>query len=529
MPKYVVFSIVNLEDVKMGTSGAQYDAEYALSYIAGSSIRGAYINKYMKKYKLKDIEGKHKEKLLKGQLKFLNAYLEVDKERTKPFPLCFYAEKDKLKNFKDGVNVLNAFEQETKLMIRKESYDRVKLHEFCIYDDEYEGVKIKKSMNLHITTQKEKRNLFRYEALTKGQKFQGIIEAEDEEIAKECKEILKDSIFYFGGSKGSGYGKCKITSVKIEDYNPEIKDFNVEDFDKGKIYILALSNIISIDEFGRNISYIDKDYLEDKLNIKDVKLNKSIIETVAISGYNNKWMCRTPKIHGIKQGSVFEYTFKGKLDNEKTMKLMDEGIGDRTEEGYGRILILNHIDGYYLENYREEKNNITIPKELDNECEKQLKNILNNIYKNKIEKDINTRILNLNSKLKKEENYLSSTQWGKIMENAKNCSLISCKKGKEKFKKYLEHIKNEKGTNKEVYTKYTKTKINDISLYDFLMNFINNSDNVKEFKNKCYSINRIKICGIEAKLTEEYVYKNNMIFLEQFANFQRMKAKEGEH
>lgn len=100
MAKYITYELENVEDLKLSQSINQIDNECSKDFIDGSSIRGAFISKYIKDKNISDINcGEHREKLLKGGLKFLNAYPYKDFKRTIPFPQCYYADKDELKRY----------------------------------------------------------------------------------------------------------------------------------------------------------------------------------------------------------------------------------------------------------------------------------------------------------------------------------------------------------------------------------------------------------------------------------------------
>ncbi|MDK0552623.1 hypothetical protein P6P37_07380 [Clostridium perfringens] len=74
MYKYISFDVENLEPLKLSQTSVQIDSEVSKSFIQGSALRGAFIANYMNLNGLKDLDEKHKEMLLKGNIEFLNAY-----------------------------------------------------------------------------------------------------------------------------------------------------------------------------------------------------------------------------------------------------------------------------------------------------------------------------------------------------------------------------------------------------------------------------------------------------------------------
>lgn len=526
MPKYITFDIKALENIKMGRQGGQYDTEYALDYIAGSSIRGAYINRYMKEFNVKDInKGNDKNKLLLGEMKFLNAYPKAKGSRSIPFPSCFYTLKDNLKLFETNKTLKLTNEFQVKKM--DGNYEKVRLTDFCIYNaknEEYEVVNVDKVFNLHITKRKEENNLYRYESIRKGQEFSGIIVAENEEIAQECKQLIENNVFYFGGSKGSGYGKCIIDNVKIQQHNTEyIGNIEEEDF-QGEFYVIALSDLILRNSFGQVISHIDEKYLKEKLKLDSVELVESSIDTNITSGYNSHWMCRLPQIIGVKRGSIFKYEYNGIIEKDKLLKLLNDGVGDRRVEGFGRIAILGSILGGALSKNNNVPLKVNEPKELTKQEKIQLQEVINRIYKNKIEKYTSSKILELESKLK-NSNVLADSQWGKLIELASNYLFLTPKEGKDQFRSYLNNIKD-RNNNRDLIHRYEKVKVGEQSLLEFLEEFTCKLDDIQNFNESFEKyVAPIRICGLEPILTKEYVYRSNLEFLGDF--IQLKQRKEG--
>ncbi|WP_029452509.1 hypothetical protein [Clostridium algidicarnis] len=517
MVKYITYSINTIEDVKMGSEGSQKDTEYALSYLAGSTLRGAYIGKYIRENKISEdisINTELRNKLLKN-MKFLNAYPEISGKRALPFPCCFYANKDDIKSFNSSftrIPLINEMEEEV-----IEEYKRFTGSEFCLFKDEImQGINVDKVFNLHVNTRRDSENLFRYEAIVKGQTFKGIIQMSNilnDEI-DQCVKMLDNSIFYLGGSKGSGYGKCIIKDVKVHSKNPEIiNSINEEDFD-GELIIYAASDIISRDKFGRYINYIEEDYLKDILQLETVKLQRTSVQKQIISGYNNKWRCRLPQIEGIKAGSIFKYQYTGDLKLSNISRLEEHSIGERVEEGYGRVIILDELRCNKTSKYSKNKESIKHVK-LDEQDEKQLQLILDNIFKNSLEYKIDENILTFSQKFTDK---LGRSQKGKLIENTINARNFGSKKGKEYFLNYFNHIET-KQNNKNVLRQFEDSKVGNKSLLEYLKCFINKSEDVDEFKTKYVSNKEIDIFGIKPIINNEYVFNYNMQYLEKLFTF----------
>ncbi|MFX0548667.1 hypothetical protein ACOAKC_04960 [Hathewaya histolytica] len=546
MSKYIAFDIENLEDIKVAGSMVQSDSEYSISYLSGSAIRGSYIANYINIKGVKDINiGEHKEKLLQGGIKFYNAYPIFDDKRSFPMPKCFYANKEDLKAY-DGrktIKIINHFEEKR----LQEDYDKVGLSEFCYLNTKNKvinPVSVKKVSSVHIQKSKDNNKIFRYEAIKKDQKFRTFIQCEDF-LVDECKEILEKANFYIGGSKGSGYGRCRIENIEIYEKNPEIsflKDslneeledyFEYEDCEDRKIiYIYFTSDMIYRDKYGVYKTYIDEEFLKEKLGLSEVKFEESFIDTTIISGFNNKWNCHIPHVIGVKAGSVLKYSYKGNLDLDKIEKFINSAVGERTIEGYGSFLILKELPFNQFKDMKITEYSVKPKMNLNKEDKDQLSIILNRIYKTKLEHKMHEKVLKLNETLNlgkgfEKGNGLSSSQWGNLYEIMFIIESEERETGKRKLKEFLEHIDTKK-TNRELshVLKRTRIKVNnkEIGLYEYLKDFCNTCDDVREFI-RGFNVD-IELAGIEPKVDEDYVYKYNVKVLKELFRLQLKKGGE---
>ena len=107
-----------------------------LSYISGSSIRGTYINLYIKKNNIKEdisLNKVYRRKLLSNSIRFFDAYPKMDGNYSIPTPLCFHATKNDIKKFsrdKKPIEIKNEFKDDI-----VQGYQRVNKSEFSIIKD----------------------------------------------------------------------------------------------------------------------------------------------------------------------------------------------------------------------------------------------------------------------------------------------------------------------------------------------------------------------------------------------------------
>lgn len=472
MHKYLSFDIEAIDNLKLGKFERDPNNEYTYSYIPGSVIKGAIIWKMV--YKFGGID----KKIINGDTIFNNAYPIINNLASIPMMECYGGDKQTIKSKSLEIEINNFFMGKEENMIPYRGY------EFTVYDDsKLLGYTPKKVENMHINKKAslsgDDIKLFRYEAIAKGENFRGYIKT-DENYAETMIDILKEEIMYFGGSRGSGYGKCKITNIKYLEENSYKSDF---DIDKN-LYIYFLSDAILYYE-GKVNSYIPEKELRDMLDIKGCcKYVESFASLTTAASFNSLYNTNTICYTAVSKGSIIKYKVNEKVSAEKIKELTIKGVGLRREDGYGQIAILKDIKDKititkYISNNRSDIP--TIP-ELNKEDEELLIKILKNIYYKKIELEIELMIID-SIKNKEESGTKLASQVGKLMDIFKNANTMDDGSSfKVKLKEYLEHMQGKKG--KKIWHELTeieisneKDKMRKSNLQRLLIDFVNDQPN----------------------------------------------------
>lgn len=527
MEKYIVFDIKNIEPLKLGTSINQIDSESSKSYIQGSAIRGAVIANYMISNGLRDIEAEDKKMLLKGGTEFLNCYPIYENVRLLPFIKNLFTTKDEMKQF-EFTNILNLKNKNS----TKDPLQKIKNIDFAKYsikDKEIKSFNVDKISNIHINQElnekKEdrKNKIFRYEAIKPGYTFRGIIKC-DKKYLNKITNTLEKGLFYIGGSKGSGYGKCEIFNIKIESKNPELNFLKEYKFENIKeLYFIATSDIILRDLNGTYLSYPKEEFIRNNLDLEDVKLEEAYIETGIFTSFNNKWGYRTTLVNGIKSGSIVKYSIKGNITVDKIEKFIDKAIGKRIQEGFGRFILLPKLDFEIISKIKEkDKYNKKIVKITD-ENKKQLQLIIDRIYINKLKDNIPKNVLNLQKSIgygSLQNDILKNSQWAKFMQLMDILIGMNIKESREFLNKYFLHI-NDKKNNRTLINTLNNINIKNKKLEEFIKEFLYES-NEKFYED--YGT-PIVINGISSKITKEFMYKYRVTILKEIF---RMERKEND-
>lgn len=513
--KYLKLKIKAIQPIKTSSGLNSTGTSRFLSYIPGSLIRGAFIKNYMILNKCSDILKNEESKswFFENKLEFLNGYISNDEsERSYPMPQGFFAEATEILQYEEEESIY----VKNKLLVDIEDTDKKFPSNDYIFinDTEAETLSVKSKFNLHIKKGKEKeKKVFRYEAIKEEQEFISYIKCnlENKDIEK-VKKIINDGEFYIGGSKGSGYGSVEISIEGEYERNPEIiyEDNDFENY----LIIYTLSDGIFLDKNGVLRGYIDEEYLKEKLKLSEVKLEDYVTDTVIVGGYNNKCNCRLPQYEANKAGSLYKYSFSGEINEEDLINLMNEGAGIRTEEGFGRIMILPEMPIETIgkkseENAYCENDNYT----LNDKEKKQIQFIVNQICKNKIE-EIMQKIIVSNYKKDKKVN---KNQIGKLVQLFNLAQSKSKEEGKEFIKKYLKHLSERpegiERINKDALNQLNNLKIGNLTSVQYIEKELELLEDSKNFY-KQYNLHDIEIGKIKPNLDENEIYFYKMLELE---------------
>lgn len=204
---------------------------------------------------------------------------------------------------------------------------------------------------------REHGTIFFFESLDAGQSFRGLVQVRGESgndtapIAERVKSLAGETILIgrsrragYGGTAGIAWGDpaCR----EVEDSGPEFFRPISGDLEPGAEFrLLLLAPCVARDpETGQVAPGALPVLLEKLLNQKAEPVRRRWAFDVA-GGFNRKWRLETPQAPAAAAGSLFVFRAKEKIPVDFLRKLEHEGVGERREEGYGRILFLHHHIG----------------------------------------------------------------------------------------------------------------------------------------------------------------------------------------
>lgn len=369
MSKYLKYTIKNIEPLRIADDNTSLRGQtITLRYIPGTSIRGYVINQLAKDSDFEDI----KVGLFRDKVCFLNAYISVNGKELIPSPKGFY--EDKTGNGEIECVLKNGSVEDGK--------KRASLGRYCYLDNDtiyYYSVDTGSDMKITIQNQEKnmKQDVFRNEYILKGNYFTGYIKVDNDVLRSRIKAVFQD-IILIGNGRSQGLGKCKVISIEETDTLPYCDV--VEDRDmKESCYLYLLSNSVMRDDNG-NYAGLDRSTLERKLGISDLEIDLCSTSIVEVKGYNRNWKTKIQSVNMYEQGSIFKLKYTGTITADKAMQLMNDGIGVRRNEGYGRVLFLKEFENFTRKQEGEKSQNYEVSPEEHKEDQEMLKLVAKNYY-----------------------------------------------------------------------------------------------------------------------------------------------------
>jgi CRISPR-associated protein Csx10 len=493
--RFIKYRITTLEAIKIGNNLTRqnYDHE-TLRYISGSALRGAFIANYISKYGEEGLAN-----IL--NLRFTNAYIVTGGKRAVPVCANFLTAKDDRE--KTEYPIFNIFNPHPGERVERS----VSIGGFGIYGGEkITGVPVETGQNLHISTkvvqENDSRNLFQYEYINQGQQFDGFVIIDDSGLLSLVTDIFSetDNVWYIGGSKGSGYGQCCISDVGEQDKEFE---FSIQSTN-GYFYLMFLSDAIIRDENGNLTSEIPVELIQKNTGLEDVNRVDMAVRLVNIGGYNQKMRSTLQQYSSIGAGSIFKYQCRGTIQPESLKQWIDQGIGERRQDGYGRFTMFNDLDFKFFEKDRPSNAVETAI------CmsEKGLELILKRIFDNKLKTALKADMLTLTTKFSNPDKQFKA-KIGNIISHLRSIYNLQPDTGRSQTENFYQRIMQKMKNNPKVFSFYKLSSLNGLSPLDFMVQCIDTSDS-GFVKRKCTVIN--EKYGLNYAMNENDIYRIGIDF-----------------
>lgn len=307
------------------------NSSVSFEYIPGSMIRGMLISRYLKQYKLHDLLSDETATRLffSPATRFLNAYIALNNESfERSLPLSRSLRHKKRQKLTDEAWDVSSNGYQN---ADKNDHKAIKLQFGSINQQQalVLAPSVATVLNVHTTRDRtigratrESGAVFQYEALAPNQVFCGVIlcDNNNNNDVQTIQDLLNEQIFWLGRSRSAGYGKVRVVNTDIKEDWHEISTQLATG--QGSYTVTLLSDAMIRDDSGHYTTTIH--------NWSPVSISMT-----TIGGFNRTWRLPLPQVPAIAMGSAF--TVAG--DIEKLQELQQTGIGERTNEGFGRFAI----------------------------------------------------------------------------------------------------------------------------------------------------------------------------------------------
>lgn len=193
--------------------------------------------------------------------------------------------------------------------------------------------------------------VFHYDALAEGERFAGVILAQDEGDAERLHAWLAGGEFRVGGSQRAGYGAVVVegevtrqtvgASFDESGWSDWPGEIGLEPGDR--LRLTALSPWLLRTPQGQPATQLDRSLLAGLLGLEEEALQpvaeQTQRDTVALGGYHRVWGLPLPQRIAIAAGSTFVFAVDTAVAADRLWQLHLRGLGAQRGDGLGRVAI----------------------------------------------------------------------------------------------------------------------------------------------------------------------------------------------
>jgi len=340
----IVYQIKLLEPVLVTALEGDPNSAITLPYLPGSVLRGAFLAEFLQNNGKIDAGNEEvRELFFNGQTLFINGYPDCLGRRSLPMPLSWFSEKKS-----NGLEITD-FAQA--LTDSAGDWKRVN-QPFFISEEPGRLYPVKpiERISLHVQRDRVKGRpsrdegaVYRYISLQAGQTFHAAVCCTSQKAYETISQLI-DGEHKLGGSRSGGYGLVEF--IKLDEEIPEngwqeYLPASIPPSDHLKVTFL--SDALIRNKHGQWC--VDPEAITEALQsllgvpLKLMKVqdrSKVFLDTRMVGGFNRKWGLPIPQAAAVRMGSVLVYE-RPNCSQEVLAQTLATGLGDRREEGFGRI------------------------------------------------------------------------------------------------------------------------------------------------------------------------------------------------
>jgi CRISPR-associated protein Csx10 len=309
--KRLHYTITTIDPLIIATHSDNPNMTETLQYIRGTVMQGVFAQYFLKQpgYSIDEFS----RLIIKGDCIFSNAFPIRGEDLFYPAPVSIVSEKY---NETNGHNLLvSETSEQTKGISGL----------ICMKGDSIQKLSFRREIKLHNEIDDQKRTtkegkLFNYQSIPAGIVFAGQITIRNGHDEDKIKGIMGDKTeLRIGRSSMTEYGRV-LFEWKESDNSEKVGENPV---------LVLLSDTIIYNAYGLGSPSI----ADLEVHLKGSLILKSIAKPNRIEGFLNIWKLKKPSETVFAAGSVF---LLDKVPGN-AQELIDFGLGERTQEGYGQI------------------------------------------------------------------------------------------------------------------------------------------------------------------------------------------------
>lgn len=536
--KAITFSLTTQQPLLATSFQGDPNSDVSYNYIPGSTLRGAVIGRYLRQQGISDLDRASDPAEVQRLFfdpnctRYLNGYLSSqggkrtlhvsrswyknkgeELDESLPLSVCDFSLSDN--SLKEPKTIgENKFWSKDRGVIRFYSPKRrINIH--TKRDRQYgKATKVQKNPAGEII-RKAEGEIFRYDALDAKQTFQAVILCADKDVAT-LQTLLKAEDLWLGGSRSAGYGHTKLHDVKVcNDWCEAGLSAEQRSFDDRTI-ITLLSDLIVRNEYGQPVAdwnLVGKE-IERLLSLEQSpESTQAFTGRTLVEGFNRKWGLPLPQLPAIAAGSVILFE-NFSLTREQIEALEEQGLGDRREDGFGRLAVnlQAHWESQKALSVQLPSSSPSRPSSPLSDASRSLAQAMaTRLLEQKLEQKVQDKLPSLSL-----EGNISNSQLSRLQSVARNAL---AKRDTEQVKSFLSQLTS------STHKKFQNVKLTgDKSSRSFYVELECYLDNPQFWITNPQNLKTI-VAGIECDLTDELAKKYTLLLIMAVA---KKAAKERE-
>jgi CRISPR-associated protein Csx10 len=358
----LVYRLTLLEPAIFTALEGEPNSAVSYDFVPGSVIRGMVIGTALRQNKggLDAADQNARRLFFSSETRYLNAYIlspipnEEGWVRSLPVPLSWQHQKHDKRIIYDLAVSGSPADQQLKSVGGFAS----------VNGSQAALTLINRTLNVHTVRPRRgggEGTVYRYDALARGQVFEGIILCENNSDGEWLKTVLfEHSTSTLGGARSAGYGRVQISDVRLLTEAPEAPRFD----NGNQVVVTLLSDAILRDanaQYAPSLDTLLGELSRLGLIVRAEMSVQAFLDITMVGGFNRKWGLPLPQTPALKMGSALVLQ-NADWDAAVLHRLQERGIGERREDGFGRIAVnWQHEVSYTASEYDRSPRHVVLP------------------------------------------------------------------------------------------------------------------------------------------------------------------------